>query len=266
MIANGAISGHRARAADVAGAVVAERVVAQLVHAGGVHGERDAAGGLVVEQRDQAEQREVQRQRDDERVDPGTRDDQAREPADRRAGEQPDHHPGVEPHAQLGVREAHHERRQRGHPSDREVHVAERQHAQLCEPDHEEDADVAQQRHDREPLVEERRLQRAEDHHQRRRHDDQAEPRVRPERQAAGRLGGCFGATGVRASGVDLGRRCFRGLRARGSPDVHATLRSSIASRSQSMPRPGRDGATAWPSTISTSPRVIARSCGMRST
>ena len=64
--------------------------------------------------------------------------------------------------------------------------------------------------------------------------------------------------------------RCVRLLQRRGGGlrdrCAHETRRSSIASRSQSMPRPGSSGATACPSAISISVFVIARNCGMCST
>lgn len=44
------------------------------------------------------------------------------------------------------------------------------------------------------------------------------------------------------------------------------TRRDSIASLSQSIPMPGIDGATAFPSLTSISDRVTMRSCGMYST
>src|SRR3954452_13973018 len=47
---------------------------------------------------------------------------------------------------------------------------------------------------------------------------------------------------------------------------THPTRRSSIASWSQSIPRPGTSEATACPSMTDISDRVIARSCGMCST
>ena len=122
------------------------------------------------------------------------------------------------------------ERAHAGELADGEVHVADRQRDHLREADDREDRDAGQQRGDDERAVEERRLERREDHEQ---HDDEDHEE--------------------RARGAQLGPR------PPGDAGVlHATILFSIASRSQSMPRPTVSGARARPSSIVISVRVIA--------
>ena len=67
-------------------------------------------------------------------------------------------------------------------------------------------------------------------------------------------------ADGQRGAGEHGVKSFNAGTRAR------ATARASIAPKSHSMPRPGVDGATAWPSAIASRDVVMSSSCGMYST